>query len=283
MHIIIDSGSTKADWAIVHSSGITECQTPGMNPTRHKHLYDLSQLPQDILQKISKAEKLSFYGAGINGENTIHRIRDHFSPFVPRDCHIEVQSDMLGAARATSGRDPGIVCILGTGSNSCLYDGDKIIDQIPTLGFIISDEGGATTIGKELLRAYYYDEMPNSIKTIFEEEYDLNIENVTKNLYQGNTPGKYLANFAKILEKADHGYCEKLLEPIFRKFIDLRIKRYNDFSQYNLHFIGSIAYFYSKILNKVLQRDGLKIASSTRKPVIGLVKYHTGKEWKINV
>jgi len=171
MQLIIESGSTKADWVIFSSKEDARTYTThGINPTTLSDL-DVIQLPTDLSNRLNEVHKIHYYGAGINSMQAVERIKAWFGKKCINVKEVHVAEDCLAAARACFGDQEGIVGILGTGSNSSYYDGKQVYNLVPTLGFIISDEGGGTYLGKEILRAYFYGYMPEDVRLIFEANY----------------------------------------------------------------------------------------------------------------
>lgn len=272
--LIVDSGSTKTDWVIIGSAGNYKFSTQGINPSANERLFDLSKEGSDILTYASSITDIKYFGAGIIDERTRTIIKNWLSQYFKKVNYFQIESDLLGASISTAGDDEGIVCILGTGSNSCLYDGSKIVDNIPALGYVLSNEGGGSKIGGELLKAYFYNKLSAEIKNEFEAKYKLSKSEVVEGLYKSENPTAYLASFAQFLNNTQYkDWRKKFLFPIFQEFVDIRIKQYSEYLRYDLYFVGSIAYFYADVINDVLQYNGLTSKSIIQKPIDGLVDY----------
>ena len=273
MFIIIESGSTKADWVTINrKDDFNFFVTDGVNPATQKELLDLSNYA-DLLKHIMEAEHIFFYGAGINDAVSTQRITDWFRSY-GFEGKISVAEDLIAAARACFGDGTGIVCILGTGSNSCVYENGKVLDCVPTLGYIFNDEGGGTQIGKEVLKAYFCKTMPESERNIFEANYPITKEEVVEKVYRTSGANKYVASFAPFLMMIKGEWKDTLLDKVFTEFIELRIMRYENFRNLPIKFVGSIAFYHKVYLEKAMNRHGLKIDEIVQKPIHKLIEYH---------
>jgi N-acetylglucosamine kinase-like BadF-type ATPase len=273
MFIIVESGSTKADWVVVRSKDDTQFfKTQGINPATQTELLDLTK-DVALLQVVREAGYIYFYGAGIIDTVSTARIGDWLiaAGFKGK---ISVSEDMIAAARACCGDDPGIVCILGTGSNSCVYDGTKITRSIPTLGYIFSDEGGGTNIGKEILKSYFYGIMPEHEKAIFKANFSVTKELLVEKVYRTSEGNKYVASFAQFLVLIDGPWKDNLLKKVFRDFITLRILLYPEHKTHKIKFVGSIAHYHHRYLSEVLEEFDLKADEIIQQPIYKLIDYH---------
>jgi len=191
MQLIIESGSTKADWALFSSKEDAKMYTThGINPTTLADL-DVIELPAELTARLDKVSKIHYYGAGINTMQAVERIKAWFIKKCVNAKEVQVAEDCLAAARACFGQNEGIIGILGTGSNSSYYDGSQVYNLVPTLGFIISDEGGGTYLGKEILRAYFYGYMPEDVRMVFEDKYLTDKTEILYKLYRGGEPNRF--------------------------------------------------------------------------------------------
>lgn len=273
MFIIVESGSTKADWVVVlDDDSLLFYTTEGINPATQVDLLDLSSLGT-LSMHIQNAARIYYYGAGVSEEKSVARIKSWFEDISFKG-DLNIKEDMLAAARACCGQHKGIVCILGTGSNSCVYDGTQIQKAIPTLGYIINDEGGGCHIGKEILKAYFCGTMPEYIKTSFESHFKINKADVVENLYRSSGANRYLASFARFLTLIEGDWKESLLTKVFKEFIELRILRYTECREYPIYFIGSVAFYHQEILKKTLKNYDLEAHEVLQKPINGLIDYH---------
>lgn len=182
---------------------------------------------------------------------------------------------MTAACHAVSAHKKGIVCILGTGSNSCLFDGNEIIDKAVSLGYIIGDEGSGSHIGKSIIHDYLYKMMPDDLSSKIKTEYDIDVNSFIYNVYHSNKPSQYLASFAKIaIENKDNIYIKSLCTKCFDEFIDCFIMSYDKYHEKTVSFVGSIAYYFQDIIKERLAIRNLKMGKVLKSPIDGLVKYY---------
>lgn len=273
MFIIIESGSTKADWVVVDDSENQRFyRTKGINPSTQIELLDLNEY-KDLCEEFSGRSDIYFYGAGADDPESNSRIQLWLNQY-GFNGNVQVAGDTIAAARACFGIGKGIVCILGTGSNSCVYDGEKILKAIPSLGYIFSDEGGGVHIGKEIIKSYFYGTMPSKERMIFEDNYKITKSQVIENVYRSTTGNRYIASFADFLPKINGQWKDDLIKRIFREFIVLRILRYEECRILPLSFVGSIAYYHKKYLDEVLSEYGLFTSEVIHQPIFQLIEYH---------
>jgi glucosamine kinase len=276
MLVIVDSGSTKADWQIVYPDGKKELiSTMGFNPFFHNSERVVSELKKDFTTHVDcpKVKQLYFYGAGCSDDERCKTIKLGLSIIFP-NATIEVHHDLLACARATCGTNPGISCIIGTGSNTCLYDGHDIIDNVSNLGYLLGDEGSGSHLGKMLIRAYFYRELPEDIKANFELAYPEGKRAILNKIY-GDAPNVYLASFAKFVSShKDNFYIQKLVSQAFEQLIQRHILKYNGCHTIPIHFIGSIAFHFQDILRMTLEIYELQLGIVIKKPIDNLVDYH---------
>lgn len=282
MILIADSGSTKTNWVLHGPNNIQATfTTRGINPFYHSKKSIIAILTEELLpamQGFAAPTAIYFYGAGCSQEDRIIIVVDSLRQ-VFADAHIEVDHDLMAAARALCGKDAGIACILGTGSNSCLYDGVNIIDNIPSLGFIIGDEGGGGYIGRKLLQSYFYRELPNDIVAKLEAKFDMQRSTVLNQIYGQEAPSRYVAEFAGFLtENNKHPFVHTLLYKSFMEFLTRHVIKYENFGNLPIHFMGSIAFYNQPIILEALDSLVLKPGKFLRDPMEGLVQYHTTKK-----
>jgi len=221
-----------------------------------------------------KIVEIHFYGAGCSTESGCALVSKGLVKVFPKAA-IQVEHDLLAAARATCGSDAGIIGILGTGSNSCLYDGKTIIDNIPALGYALGDEGGAAYFGKELIRRYLYREFPEDIHEQFQSTFLLSREIILDNIYNKKTPNTYLANFALFLSLTKkHAYIQELISDGFDEFFTHHITKYKDYRSYRMHFVGAIAYHFKDLLEVCAEKYKCKVGTIIGMPINELVEFH---------
>lgn len=278
MILISDCGSTKADWRLIHANGtVDSISTKGFNP-----YFDTSDDIYEMLQpafyeqiKVDAISEVFHYGTGCSEPRRNKVVEDGLQR-VCKNASIEVHHDLLGAARAVCGSEPGIACIIGTGSNTCAYDGKDVIDNVTNLGFLLGDEGSGSHLGRMLIRAYYYRELPSDLRAAFEEDYIKgNYRSVLNAIYDNEHPNVYLASFSPFLSKhKDHIFIQKLVTAAFEEFIKRHIRKYDNHNQLPISFIGSIAYYFQDLLKMVLEERNLKIGTIIKKPINNLVAFH---------
>lgn len=279
MILIADSGGSKTDWRLVHRDGtISQASSPGFNPY-YQPIEDLTKNIREILlpQVNEKVEKIFFYGAGVSSEKNQLVIKDAFLEFFP-NAQIEIGWDLLAAARALCGHEPGIACIMGTGSNSCLYDGEKIIGNVANLGWILADEGSGANIGKKFLVDYIRETMPESVASHFRKRFPLSREEFLERVYQQEKPSAFLASFAKfIFQHLNDPYCYQLVYDSFTEFYENNVMKYPGYANLKVHFTGSISFYFSDILRQVANDKGITVKNILEGPIAGLTLFHAEK------
>lgn len=277
MILIADSGATKIKWIVVDRDQVYEpIETAGFNPYFMNPSVLDNILEKDLAPflKIEAIREVFFYGAGCSTTQKCGIVDQSLSQMLHR-ADIEVQHDLLGAARALFGKDEGIACILGTGSNSCQYDGKTITENVTSLGYLFGDEGSGAYLGKMLLQDYLKAKMPDHIRQAFEKKYALSIENILDAVYNKPYPNRFLASFSLFLGQwKDDEYVNNMLEVNFERFFEEQVTRYTRFKELPLGVIGSVGYNYKEIFERIAARYGLKVSIVLRSPIEGLVKYH---------
>lgn len=282
MIIVADSGSTKTDWRIVPDQDeIIQIETIGLNPYYTDKEKITHVFRDEVLSKIpnKKAVKgLYFYGAGCSSEEKRTIVKTAFKQ-VLKDAEIKIEHDMLGAARATCKKEKGIVAILGTGSNACLYDGQEIINNRPNLGYVLGDEGSGAYMGKQLLKNYFYGDMPKELQKSFEKYYkDISLQECLKNIYEEPFPNRYIANFARfIYHKKDDSFVRHLIIRCFDDFFQYHILPYMEY-KYPLHLVGSIAMHFQTYIEFLADNYEIRLGNMVEKPIAGLTLFHTEGE-----
>lgn len=279
MILVVDSGSTKTDWAIIDGKNHIRYFSKGINPSSDLVFLSLSEHNSALDAMSSHISKVYYYGAGVIDDPTKKRIQDWLNIYFKNAAEVKIFSDLLGACKALAGDKKGIVSILGTGCNSCTYNGQEITDNIPALGYSLSNEGAGTEIGKAILQSYFYRKMPNDVKLEFETKYKIDKSSTVHALYQEPNPTAFLAKHASFInETTNMEWRKSILAPLFQSFVDIRIKSYFDYSAYALYFVGSIAYFCADILKEILEKNNLQVTEIIQKPIDGLIKYHNQKQ-----
>jgi len=278
MILIADGGSTKADWIAINEDKKEEfrVRTLGLNPAvvaeeelnnRIINMFQLIHIKDEVTE-------IHFYGAGCGTPKPVQILKDILQAIFV-NAKIFIAEDMLAAVYAASGKEPSLVCILGTGSNSCYFDGENIEMKTPSLGYILMDEASGNYFGKLLLREYYYDKMPKAIAEKFKSEFNLETDHVKKNLYRMPNPNMYLASFAKFMfEFKEEKYIKRIIKRGFQEFFKYRILPFEKSSETPLYFIGSIAFYFKDILEKVAKKYDLKVTDVIQRPIDNLLQYH---------
>ena len=281
MILIADGGSTKCDWIVLDENGelVFETRTEGLNPA----VFDASVLKErlegneDLKNNKSLIKEVHFYGAGCGTPEPIRILENIFKKFFP-DAKIEVQEDMVAAVFAAT-TEPGIVCILGTGSNSCYYDGEEIHMEVESLGYVLMDEASGNYFGKRLIRDYYYKRMPKTIAQEFEKRYDLDADAIKHSVYRSDNPNTYLASFAEFIFTSEerNGYFYLLITEGIKKFVENRVMCFPEAQNVPIHFIGSIAHFSRDIIRDALLPYHLTMGNIVRRPIEGIIDYYRNK------
>lgn len=269
--LIAECGSTKCEWAILDESYniLKIVETKGfLSSLASKE--EIKRIVEEVKEKDVK--KIFFYGPGAHKSKD--KLLEAFLEIYPGS-EIDVQGDLLGSARALCGKNKGIVCILGTGSNSCYYNGSVFEENIPALGHALGNEGAATHIGKEFIRSYYYKELHEDLLNYFSKYFPKTTSELVRELYSQKNPSSFIGNFAKIAsEKKDHEQIKSIVKKCLEEFIIRKVVPYSKSREVLVHFTGSIAYHYEDILEELLNKHNLKKGEIVRRPLIKLVEYH---------
>ena len=273
MKLIIDAGSTKMDWILLDGKEIKACfTTEGFNPNYadRQVLVETchgASLPNGI-------QTIHYYGTGCGSEQNCQIIKGVFQNRFPHS-EIHVTHDLMAACHALLGHEKGIACILGTGSNSCVYDGKDITEKAVSLGYLVGDEGSGMHIGKEVVRTYFYGFMPDDLRQQFDAMYHLERQEFVQNLYHGGAPSRYLASFAKFAgQHLSHPYVQSLVKGCFKAFVEAFVCRYEGCMTMKVGFVGSVAYHFRDLLKEVLDDAGLTLGDVMASPADGLVRYY---------
>ncbi len=276
MILIADSGSTKTSWCFFSRENHSEkISTSGINPFFRTTEDITTELQKNLVPKIKTTiNEIYFYGAGIINEgkgNVVKFALQELFPFAK----IDVQSDLLAAARATLGKEKGIACILGTGSNSCLYNGNKIVEHAPPLGFILGDEGSGAVLGRKLVSDYFKKLMPENIAQKFQEQFPINYADFMESVYKKEKPNKFLSRFVPFIkENISDEYCEQLVKQSFEEFLQRNVFNYSNFRKQKISFVGSVAFYFHTLLESVISKNGLQLGSIEKEPIKGLIHFH---------
>jgi glucosamine kinase len=275
MLIVVESGSTKADWMIVDGDQRFQVSTMGFNPYFHdEDVVEKAVRKVDRLVEIAESvSDLHFYGAGCSQPELNAKVERGLQRLFT-NASISVGHDLDACAFATYSGVPEIACILGTGSNSCYYDGNEVYEEIPALDFILGNEGGGTDFGRTLLSDYLYKRLP---KDLHDEllTFGLDKPTIVENVYMSSSANVYIASFMPAIRKhRELPYCQNLIKEGFRRFIEIHVRCYENYKDVEVNFVGSIAHLLSKELYEVCEEEGLKVGSIIRRPLENLVEFH---------
>lgn len=279
MKLLVDSGSTKADWISIDETGkiLFTTQTLGLNPEVLVKEEIVSRLNDrfDISLNRESVSHLFFYGAGCGTDRMKEFLQSVFKDYFP-NAAIVVHEDTYAAVYATTPKnEQAIVCILGTGSNCSYFDGTVLHQKVQSLGYIAMDDCSGNQFGRQLIRDYYFAKMPSALAKKFEKAYDLDADVIKHNLYKEPNPNAYMATFAKFLiQNKDEEYCQKIIRRDMEVFVENYIKQYDNCKDVPVHFIGSIAFYLREELKEVLEINGLSIGNVLRRPIDGLIQFH---------
>ena len=277
MILIADSGSTKCAWAICTTDGkiLSIHKTSGFNPKYSSFDSITSELNRSNLNSIKiEIKEVYFYGAGCSSESRNIIIKEPLQAFFS-NAEIIIRHDLEAALKATYRGTPIISCILGTGSNSCIFDGDNIIENAPSLGYIAGDEASGNFFGKQLINLYVNNALPKNIVEKFENWTPERKDEIIENIYSVQRPNLYLATFFRFMYE---NIEEKIFDSIFRKaiqhFFDLHIKCFDNYKKYPLTFVGSVACFLSDYINEIAKKEGMQVQEIVQSPIENLVSEH---------
>ncbi len=278
MILVAESGSTKIDWKVADSDNIYHSfTTDGFNPNYHP-VSVLKNILNDLANKtdLSAIEKVFFYGSGCSSEFAQSKVKQSFRSVFP-EAEVEVRHDLFGAARALFGDATGIAAILGTGSSSCLFIDGKIFSAVPSLGYLLADEGSGMDLGKRLLNLFFKEELPEHLSHDFEKKYNIITDDFLPQLYSHEKPNSLIASFVPFLVEHQHEpVFDKLIRNVLDGFFQSIISKYPARHDYPIGFVGSIAFLFSKILQDVAVDHGFNSLKIIQSPIDELVKYHLG-------
>ena len=279
MILIVDSGSTKTDWIALDKNGneLFSTQTLGLNPQMlsNEILNERIKNNFDIYKNRNLVNKLFFYGAGCGVESTQNRILKVFKSIFTKS-EFDIKEDTYAAVYSVVEKGvPSIVNIIGTGSNCSYYDGNNVIQKVQSLGYVLMDYASGNYYGKYLIRAYYFNKMPKTLRDEFAEKFDLSPNTIKNKLYREENPNTYLATFARFLiENKSDEYFEEIIYKGLERFIDYQILQYDDFSSVDIHYVGSIAFYLKDEITRVGKKYNLNTGKFIKRPIDGLVEYH---------
>ena len=283
--IVADAGSTKVDWALICMEGGEQARvsTAGINGVSSSDSYILHILEEVKMKLAEKIKEFSpssltsiyFYGAGCATLPICEHIAVLLKKGLNDNAAADVESDLVGAARALFGKDSGIACILGTGSNTCLYKDGEIAANIAPLGYVLGDEGSGTALGKTLIREIFRNEAPRETIEAFKEYFRMDLKDVLQRVYKETAPNVFLASMVPFLKEHESSpYVKDLVKREFKQFFSRTVKRYDCSRNYPLGFIGSIAENFKSVLFEVAEEEGYRIDKILHRPIEGIINYH---------
>ena len=282
MILIVDSGSTKCDWIAIDKDGnqlLEKIRTKGLNPAilSEKKLRKIIRKSKELSDNREAVTNVFFYGAGCGTENPRLLLKVILQEFFP-NANIDVNEDTMAAVYSTinTNNEAAVVCILGTGSNCSYFDGNNLHQRVKSLGYTVMDDASGNYYGKQLLRDYYYNHMPEDIKIAFAHKYNLEADFIKYNLYKQPNPNAYLAQFAEfMILNNDSDYIKELIKSGIRVFAKNMILQFKEeIKTVPVHFAGSIAFFCQKEIKEVAEEMNFKVGNFERRPIEGLVNYH---------
>ncbi|MDO5510901.1 MAG: ATPase [Weeksellaceae bacterium] len=278
MIAIVDSGSTKSDWVVLENDfeEVFRANTIGFNPyfINSEEIEQELRKNEDLMGVAERLEKVFFYGAGCSSESLRKVVQVAFDKVFVNAKNV-IDHDLKAAAYAAYDGKPAVVCILGTGSNSCYFDGESIYEATPSLAYILGDEGSGNHLGRELVKAYFTNKLPENLHKAFDERYNLSIEKLNKNVYDNKFANAYLATFSRFV--ADYKSEPFIMQIIYRCLSDFfyaQVLPYPQIKEAEINFIGSVAHYYEDTLRAVAAEYNLRVGEIVTKPINNLVRYH---------
>jgi len=274
--LIADSGATKCEWCLIANGKKKKLLTTGISPyfLNEEQIYLLLQ--KQLVPKLKDAviNEVHFYGTGLSNQNNVELLKAVLKKTFKK-AKISVETDLMAAARALCGREKGIACILGTGSNSCFYNGRKMIKNSPGIGYILGDEGSGAYLGKKVIQHYLYQTFDEELMTSFEKRFLTSPIEILENVYKKPLANRYLASFAIFLaENRGHYMIENIIEDGLNDFFFNHLYKYEETWKMPINFTGSIAFGFQDILQELCNTYELELGTIMQSPMDGLVDFH---------
>jgi N-acetylglucosamine kinase-like BadF-type ATPase len=281
MILVADSGSTKTNWIAINNKGETffKIDTKGLNPAvfSRETLFDRVITKKELYEIKDDVDKIFFYGAGCGTQHAVNYLKDVFKDIFT-NADIDIQEDTIAAVKSLRTDKPGVVCILGTGSNCSFFDGKETHQKIVSLGYILMDAASGNFFGKQILKDYQYRTMPPEIAAKFEKQYDLRPDVIKENLYKKENPNTYLADIGRFLiENKKSDYAQRIIKAGLRFFVENQILQFEEARNVPIYFVGSIAHFLSEEIEVVLKEYDLELGMIIRHPIITLAQHHASE------
>ena len=279
MILIADCGSTKIDWCILKGDKLVkQFFTTGVNALLMPEDKIRATFETELKPQVEGSEifEVYYYGAGCLSEEICSNVSRSIASVIPSVTTISVNSDLLAAARALCGRNPGIACILGTGSNSCYYDGEKICDNVSPLGYILGDEGSGAVLGKLLVGDVLKKQLPAELCEKFLKQFNLDRMKIIENVYKKPAPNRFLASLSPFLiQNIEEPAIHRLVLNAFKSFFVRNIENYANFKEVPVSFVGSVGFYYREVLDEAAKALDITIGTVIKSPMEGLLKYHS--------
>lgn len=277
VRLIADSGATKCEWCVLENGKKKKTiYTQGISPYFLSGPQIISLLEKELLPKLKNitVQEIYFYGTGLGNPNNVKIVKAVFKKLFPKS-KTEVQNDLLAAARALCGKSKGIASILGTGANSCFYNGKKIVKNSPGLGYILGDEGSGAYLGKKVVQYYLYNTYDEELKARFEKRFMVTPMEILENVYKKPLANRYLASYAIFLaENRGHYMIENIIEDGLNDFFFTHLYKYRESWTHPIHFVGSIAFGFKDVLKELCSTYELELGRVLKAPMQGLIEYH---------
>ena len=276
IQLIADSGSTKAEWCMIDGKKKKTFFTQGLSPYFLSTEQIQKILEQELKTKMKQVEpdEVFFYGTGCSNPNNVILVKKAIQKVFTK-AKISVDHDLMGAAKALCGKEKGIACILGTGSNSCFYNGKKIIKNSPGLGYVLGDEGSGAYLGKKVIQYFLYNTFDEDLMDRFKAKFNTTNNEILDAVYKKPLPNRYLANFTIFLaENRGHYMVENIIEDGFNDFFFNHIYKYRESWTLPINFTGSVAFGFKDVLKEMCNSYELHLGTVLKKPMDGLIKYH---------
>lgn len=274
--LIADSGSTKCEWCLINDGKKKTIITQGISPYFLTTDQIIALLQKELMPKLKNVvvNEIYYYGTGLSNTNNVKIIKTALKKLFAT-AKIDANHDLLAAARALCGNKKGIACILGTGSNSCYYNGKKIVKNSPGLGYVLGDEGSGAYLGKKVIQYYLYNTFDEDLMNRFEKQFNTNKNEILESVYKKPLANRYLATFAKFLaDNRGHFMVENIIEDCLNDFFFTHLNKYSESWTLPIHFVGSVAYGFKDILKDLCSTYELELGTVLKKPMEGLINYH---------
>ena len=275
--LIADSGATKTEWCLISGKKKSFFETQGMSPyflTADEMIAIITSELSPLL-KTSGVDELYFYGTGCSNPDNVKLVKSALKKVFPGSL-IKVDHDLMGAAKSLCGDENGVACILGTGSNSCYYNGKKIIKNSPGIGYVLGDEGSGAYLGKKVIQYYLYNTFDEDLRARFDAKFVTSTNEILNGVYKQPLPNRYMATFAIFLaENRGHYMVENIIEDGLNDFFFQHIYKYRESWSLPIHFVGSVAYGFKDVLAELCKTHQLELGKVIKNPLEGLIKYHS--------